>query len=248
MGLENRLKLKLGQFVRFSEDDERMLENLCRMNVRRISARHDIIREGDDPRVVNLILSGWAFRHKALPDGRRQIIAFLIPGDLCDLNVFILKQMDHSIGALTPLTIAQIPRGAFNEIYERHPRIAQAMHWDSLVTAAIQREWTVNLGQRTAIERIAHLLCEIVVRMQAAGLCENQTCEFPITQNDLAEATGMTAVHVNRTIKEMRARGLIAWNRRELHVPDLDALKRTGLFNPNYLHLDRDGAYLDANG
>lgn len=245
--MTNHLIRRLEQFVRFSEEDKKALESLPTVNVRHLPARRDLIREGEEPRFVNLVVEGWAFRHKMLEDGRRQIIAFLIPGDLCDLNVFILKEMDHSIGALTRLKVAQLPRDIFEQIYEARPRITQALHWDSLVTAAIQREWTVNLGQRTAIERIAHLMCEIIFRMRGVGLCCGDTCEFPITQNDLAEATGMTAVHLNRTIQEMRGQGLIMWKGRELHIPDMDALRRAGLFNPNYLHLDRVGAHLNAN-
>lgn len=243
----NHLTQRLTQFVRFSEEDRQMLASLSVVNIRRVQARRDLIREGDNPEVVNLVLDGWAIRHKMLEDGRRQIIAFLIPGDLCDLNVFILREMDHSIGALTPLEVAQLPRSVFEKIYSDHPRITQALHWDSLVTAAIQREWTVNLGQRSALERVAHLLCELVFRMQGVGLCQDLVCEIPLTQNDLAEATGMTAVHVNRTVQELRSQGLIVWKGRDLRIPDIDALKRAGLFNPNYLHLDRVGAHLNAN-
>lgn len=245
--MTDHFALRLQQFVRFSDADKRMLADLSSVNVRSVEARRDLIREGEDPHAVNLVLEGWGIRHKMLEDGRRQIVAFLIPGDLCDLNLFILKQMDHSIGALTPLRVAQLPRALFEKIYDDYPRITQALHWDSLVSAAIQREWTVNLGQRTAIERIAHLICEIVFRLRAVGLCRDLSCDFPVTQMDLADATGMTAVHVNRTIQELRAQGLISWKRRELRVPDLHALQRVGLFNPNYLHLDREGAHLNAN-
>lgn len=245
--MSNHLREKLEQFVRFSEADRAVLADLAKINIRRVPARRDLIREGDHPRFVNLVVKGWAIRHKMLADGRRQIIAFLIPGDLCDLNIFILREMDHSISALTPLTVAQLPREQFEEIHETRPRITQALLWDTLVTAAIQREWTVNLGQRTALERLAHLICEIVLRMRVIGECEDGHCEFPVTQNDLAEATGMTPVHVNRTIQELRARGLVVWKSRLLHVPDLDALREVASFNPNYLHFDRSGAHLDAN-
>lgn len=245
--MSDHLRLKLQHFVHFSEADRMLLAKLATVNRRQVRARQELIREGENPRYVNLVLEGWAVRHKMLEDGRRQIIAFLIPGDLCDLNVFILREMDHSIGALTPLTVAQLPCEIFEDITETHPRITQALLWDTLVTAAIQREWTINLGQRTAFERIAHLICEMVLRIRAIGECHDFTCEFPVTQNDLAEATGMTSVHVNRTIQELRARGLVVWKGRQLHVPDIDALRRAAMFNPNYLHFDRSGAHLDAN-
>ena len=245
--MADHLRLKLEHYVRLSTDDRARISNLAQSNVRRIRARRDIVREGENPAFVNLILDGWAIRHKMLEDGRRQIMAFLIPGDLCDLNVFILKEMDHSIGALTDLTIAQIPRETFEEIEKGHPRLAQALNWDLLVQLAIQREWTINLGQRSAIERIAHLICELFARLKTVGLCVEGSCQLPITQTDLSEATGITSVHVNRILQELRGEKLIEWKGREIHVPDMDALKSVAMFNDNYLHLGREGAHLDAN-
>lgn len=127
------------------------------------------------------------------------------------------------------------------------PRLQQALTWDLLVQLATQREWTVNLGQRSAIERIAHLLCELFVRLKAVGLCVNGACQIPLTQTDLSEAAGITPVHVNRTIQELRSQGMIHWKGRDVEVPDMEALKRLAMFNDNYLHLHQDGAHLDAN-
>lgn len=245
--MADHLRLKLEHYVRLSADDREALTALARTNVREVRARRDIVREGEPPGVVNLILDGWAIRHKMLEDGRRQVLAFLIPGDLCDLNIFILKEMDHSIGALTPVTIAQIPREAFEQLNRKNPRVAQALNWDLLVQLAIQREWTVNLGQRSAIERISHLICELFERLRAVGLCVDGTCHIPITQTDLSEATGITPVHVNRTLQELRSQNLIEWKGREIHVPDMDALKSVAMFNDNYLHLGKEGSHLDAN-
>ncbi|HWJ60110.1 MAG TPA: Crp/Fnr family transcriptional regulator [Sphingomicrobium sp.] len=241
------LRRKLEHFTRLSTADRAKIAELSQADVHAIRARYDIIREGERPNFVNLILEGWAVRHKTLEDGRRQIIAFLIPGDLCDLNVFYLKQMDHSIGALTPVKLARVPSEALQDIERNFPRLAQALMWDMLVQAAIQREWTVNLGQRSAIERISHLICELQIRLEMVGACEEGSCALPLTQVDLSEATGMTAVHVNRTIQELRARGLVEWNGRDVHVPDLEALKQIAMFDDNYLHRDRPGAHLDAN-
>jgi CRP-like cAMP-binding protein len=128
-----------------------------------------------------------------------------------------------------------------------HPRITQALFWDELVTVAIQREWTLNVGQRTAYERIAHLLCELYLRLRTVGLTDGTSCHFPLTQVDLADATGLTAVHVNRTLQELRRDGLIELQSKTLTIPDLNALRQVALFNDNYLHLDREGAHLDAN-
>lgn len=245
--MADHLRLKLEHYVRISADDRARISALTEFNVRQIRSRRDLIREGEPPQFVNLVLDGWAVRHKMLEDGRRQIMAFLIPGDLCDLNVFILNEMDHSIGALTELTVAQIPREVLDEIDRKHPRLMQALEWDLLVQFAIQREWTINLGQRSAIERIAHLICELFARLKAVGLCVDGTCHIPITQTDLSEATGITPVHVNRILQELRGEGLIEWKGREIHVPDMDALKRIAMFNDNYLHLNKEGSHLDAN-
>lgn len=245
--MADHLRLKLEHYVRLSADDRRILSAMSQANVRQVPARRDIVREGEHPGFVNLILDGWAMRHKMLEDGRRQILAFLIPGDLFDLDLFVLKEMDHSIGALTPVTIAQIPGETFDEIEATRTRLHQALNWDLLVQLAIQREWTVSLGQRSAIERISHLVCELFERLKAVGLCRNGTCHIPITQTDLSEATGITPVHVNRTVQELRSQGLIEWKGREIHVPDMEALNRIAMFNANYLHLNREGAQLDAN-
>ncbi len=215
--------------------------------VRQVGAREDIIREGERAKDVKLILSGWACRYKSLEDGRRQIIAFFVPGDLCDLNIFILKEMDHSIGTITAVRLAELSRETLDTLTLGHPRITQALWWHTLVTAAIQREWTINLGQRTALERVAHLFCEVFLRLRAVGLTEGQSCELPLTQGELGDATGLSTVHVNRTLQELRGLGQIVLRGKTLTIPDLDLLRTTASFNPNYLHFDREGAHLDAN-
>jgi len=243
----NPLIRKLEQFVRLSADDRTILERAASDRVRKFAARVDIAREGDKPKEVHLILSGWACRYKQLEDGRRQVISFFLPGDLCDLNVFVLKEMDHSIGTITPVTIADLPREFFDEIGTGYPRIATALWWETLVNAAIQREWTMNLGQRTASERMAHLLCEVFFRLRQAGLTAGASCEFPMTQSDLADATGLSKVHVNRTLQELRAAGLILLKGKTLSVPSLEQLMNAGLFNANYLHMEHEGRLLDSN-
>lgn len=241
------LSLRLEAYTRFSRDDMTAIRRLAERGTREVPARRDLIREGDRARSVFLVLDGWACRYKTLPDGRRQIVGFFIPGDLCDLKVYLLDRMDHNIGAISPLTVAEIAPDEFDQMMVDYPRITKALHWDELVTVAIQREWTVSLGQRSAYERIAHLLCEMYLRLEVVGRAENGVCEFPLTQVDLADATGLTAVHVNRTLQEMRKDGLIELSKRTLSIPDLGRLKRAGLFNPNYLHLDREGRSSDAN-
>ncbi len=215
-------------------------------SVREVAARRDIIREGEKPRGVNLVLTGWACRYKQLPNGRRQLVALFIPGDLCDPHVFILKEMDHSIGALTHVTYAEIPGSEFEAMQAGSPQLTRAIWWNELVSVGVQREWTTNIGQRTAFERIAHLFCEVYARMRAAGLCSDGSCEFPLTQQDIADATGLTPVHVNRTIQDLRRQRLVELRSRTLTITNSEGLKDAAMFNPNYLHLERYGASPDA--
>ncbi|MCB8822870.1 Crp/Fnr family transcriptional regulator [Microvirga rosea] len=237
---------KLEQFTRLSAEDKQVLTEITGRG-RVFQPREDLVQEGDKPSQINVILSGWACRYKQLEDGRRSITGFMVPGDLCDQNIFILRQMDHSLGAITLVTVAEIPRAAFEELTLKHSRITQALWWATLVEIAIQREWTVNLGQRSAFERMAHLLCELYLRLQGVGLTRENSCEIPVTQAELADATGLTAVHVNRTLQDLRAVGLIALKGKTLTIPNLEALMQASLFNPNYLHLDREGRHLNAN-
>jgi CRP-like cAMP-binding protein len=237
---------KLEAFARLSLDDLGALTQLTR-NVRTVDSRRDLISEGDKPRYVHLVLDGWGARYKSLPDGKRQIVSIFLPGDFCDVNVYILKYMDHSIGAITRLKVAMITPDEMNTLTVGRPRITQALWWHELVTAAIQREWTLNIGQRSAYERLGHLLVELYLRLQTVGRARDGRCDFPLTQNDLADATGLTAVHVNRTLQELRGDGLIELERKQLHILDLDRLMDVSMFNPNYLHLDHEGRHLDAN-
>jgi CRP-like cAMP-binding protein len=237
---------KLEAFTRLSADDKEALAAASR-NVRVIDARRDLISEGDRPRYVHLMLDGWACRYKQLPDGKRQIVSIFVPGDFCDVNVYILKAMDHSIGAITRLKVAMITPEEMNALTRERPRLTQALWWHELVTAAIQREWTLNLGQRSAYERLAHLLVELYIRLAAVGRAQEGRCDFPLTQNDLADATGLTAVHVNRTLQELRRDELIELDRKQLRILDLKRMMDVSMFNPNYLHLDHEGRHLDAN-
>ncbi|MBT0670588.1 Crp/Fnr family transcriptional regulator [Novosphingobium profundi] len=241
MELVHSLTLHLSAFVSLSDADREVLDKALRKRARILAPRQDIIREGEKPRFVNVILEGWAQRYKQLADGRRQILSFFVPGDLCDTNVFILKSMDHSLSAVTQVRLAEISQREFQEIIETSPRIAQALWWSELVTVAIQREWTTSIGQRTAYERIAHLLCEMFVRLRTIGRTQERSCEFPLTQSEIADATGLTQVHVNRTVQEMRREGLIEIRNKRLEVHDLRALMAVAMFNPNYLHLEAGG-------
>jgi CRP-like cAMP-binding protein len=228
---------KLEHFAPFTAEEREALLAAC-SDVRRVGAREDLARQGDHPTAVNLLLSGFACRYKVLPDGRRQLMAFFVPGDFCDFRNFLLARLDHSIGTLAQGTIATLPMERVEALLARWPRIARAIWWSQLVEEAITREWVVNLGQRTAIERTAHLFCEVFWRLRAVGLTRGHACEMPFTQTELADTLGLSAVHVNRTLQELRRSELITLRERELTIHDLEALQDLALFDPVYLHLD----------
>jgi CRP-like cAMP-binding protein len=237
---------KLNAFARLSQDDEALIARVAAKRAF-VEARQDVVGEGGPAVAIILIESGWACRYRMLEDGRHQIVALLLPGDVCDYNVFVLGKVDHAIAALTPLTVAQISPAGFEELISSHIRLRQALWWDQLVSQAVQREWTVNLGQRSALERLAHFLCEVFYRLRVVGLTRRNSCAFPLTQSELGEATGLSAVHVNRTLQELRSGNLISLKDRTLRIPDLGALEQAALFDDAYLHLGGDGRYLDAS-
>ncbi len=227
---------KLNATSRLSEDDGDMLCALC-VGITRTSRHEDIIAEGDRPQAVHLLLSGWAARYRILPDGGRQITAFLIAGDFCDLHVTVLRNMDHGIVALTDCEYACIPSDTLDAYTADHPRIARAFWRATLVDEAILREWVVNVGRRDAMQAVAHLLCELYLRADIAGLANGDTIALPITQDDLADATGMTPVHMNRTLQKLRGLGLIDLTHKRLTVRDMAGLRAQAGFDPGYLHL-----------
>ena len=226
---------KLGHSVDFTAADRDRLTQLSR--TRRVEARHQIIEHGSRPEDVHLVLDGFACRYKMLRNGKRQIVALLVPGDFCDLHVAILGAMDHGIATLSSCTIADLPRTTILDLTENHPRIARALWWATLVDEAILREWLVNMGQREADQQLAHLFCELLVRQQVAGIGDANGCPLPLRQEDLADVLGLTAVHVNRTLQSLRDEGLIALRRRRLDIPDLERLQAYCDFDPDYLHL-----------
>ena len=242
------LIFKLERYIRLSGPDKEALRDATRRRLRHADPRQDLFREGDAPAAVNVMLSGWACCYKQLEDGRRQITGFLLPGDLSDFSTLVSREMDHSVAALTSVTIAELTHDVVDGLLRHRPRLMEALRWNTAVAAATQREWIVSLGQRDAFERVGHLLCELFMRLQSVGLAQDGTCELPVVQTDLADATGLSAVHVNRTLQELRSAGLIVLKGRTLHIPNLAALQEASLFNPAYLHLDNEGNGSHANG
>lgn len=198
-----------------------------------------ILREGDPPTQCAVLLSGFAFRQKTTLDGKRQIIGVHIPGDMLDLQNLYLSVSDHSVQTLTRADVAFIARSDLHELVRLSPAIDQAFFVDALVDSSIFREWIVNVGRRDARERIAHLLCEIARRLEAAGLIKEYGYELPMTQEQLADATGLTPVHISRTLRSLEAENLIMRNKRNISFPDWDRLRRIADFNERYLHLDQ---------
>lgn len=243
--MSNALTRRLEEFTALTQPDRDELASLTTLCTHTVQPRRDLLRQGDAPQSLYLILDGWACHYRTLEDGRRQIVDFVISGDLCDLNLFVLDQMDHSIGAITRLKLAEIGRDVFLRVVTTSPNITTALWWQELVSKSIQREWVVSLGQRSAQERIAHLFCEMFLRLESVGLTDGFTCDFPPTQTDIAEATGLTPVHVNRTIQELRRQGLVIFERQKLTIPDMLALQGVALFNPEYLHLRRLNRHTD---
>lgn len=235
---------KLGTFTELSSEEERALQDAVG-STRSYGAHEDVIREGDMGSGVPVLIAGFACRHKMLPDGRRQIIGYFLPGDMCDARVFILRKMDHTISTLAPTTTCTLAREAILDLTSRYPRITRALWWNTLVEEAIVRQWLVNIGQRTALERLAHLFCEIHVRLQVVGLSTPTGCELPVTQSELADTVALSTVHVNRTLKELRRVGLVSMSSKSLVIHDLPGLRALAMFDPGYLHLDGEGLVKD---
>ena len=233
--MANLLTRKLELFGPLPEQDKQFLDRVI-ASPKIVGPHEDIIREGDSPSNVHLVLEGLACRYKVLPDGTRQIFAYLIPGDFCDLNIFILKEMDHSIATVPSCKIVNIPRNLVLELTTR-PAIGRAFWWATLVDEATLREWLVNLGRRDAEDRIAHLFCELHLRMKSIGLAPGGHFALPITQTELGDTVGISPVHVNRCLQSLRSKDLIEFKDGQVAIPDVGRLIEASGFNSNYLHL-----------
>ena len=228
---------KLEAFALLTADEKDALAGLVEQVVER-RAGDDLIHEGERPRHVHLLLEGWAYRYKLLPDGGRQIMAYLIPGDLCDIHIFILKKMDHSLGLLSDARIGLIPERAMLDLLDTHPRISRALFWATLTDEATLREWLVNTLRREPFECVAHLFCELWVRMTTVGLVDEGAFDLPITQTELGDTIGLNSVTVNRVLQRLRAEDLITLKGGRLTILDAERLMTISGFDPNYLHLD----------
>lgn len=236
--MQNALLRRLDAFTDLDHDDRTRLDALCG-DVRTVAAKKDITSEGDRPEHVHLVIDGWAARYKLVDGGSRQITAFLIPGDFCDLHIAVLRHMDHGIVALTRCKVAYIDSKEMDRLTLENNRLTRAMWWGTLVDEAVLRQWVVNVGRRDAYERVAHILCELHARMKMVGLVDGDRLALPITQDELADATGLTSVHINRTLQRLRQDNLLEIGRGMLNILNVGELRRAGGFDASYLHIKR---------
>jgi CRP-like cAMP-binding protein len=214
------------------------LEALAALPIQRKTVEKDayLVREGDAARDCALLLTGFAYRQKLVRDGARQIVSIHMPGEFVDLQNMLLTQADHNVQALGRAEVALVPKAALMELAQARPAVGRAMWLDTLIDGAIFREWVVNVGRRNARSRIAHLLCELALRLETLGLAADGNYDVPLTQEQLADATGLTAVHTNRVLQTLRRDGLISLSGHALRVLDWGGLETAGDFNRRYLH------------
>ena len=236
---------KLDFWAKFEEADKQAI--LALPHKVKVLERNDyIVREREATTHSCLMLSGFAIRHKMVADSARQIVAIHMKGDMVDLQNSFLGVADHSVQVLTASKVALVPRAAVKALAFARPRVGMSMWFDTLVYGSIFREWIANVGRRNARMRMAHLLCEFSLRLKLAGLGEETHYKLPMTQEQLADATGMTSVHASRTLKALAAQGLITRSsRRSVTIGDWQKLVAAGDFDSNYLHLRENAATLD---
>ncbi|WP_246695257.1 Crp/Fnr family transcriptional regulator [Methylobacterium sp. P1-11] len=222
--------------------EERAALRALSMHMAHFDANQDIAREGDLPSRCFTVLEGFVAVYKTTRSGKRQVMAYHVPGDLPDLQSVHLKVLDNSIAAVSPCRIGFIEHDALRALFKAQPRLVSTFWRSTLIDAAIVREWMLNIGRREAYARMAHLFCELITRLDAVGLAPERTCSLPMTQTELADALGITSVHVNRTMRELKAAGLITLRNRRLMVNDWEGLKAAAEFDPTYLHLDSPDA------
>lgn len=228
---------KLRHGAQLNDADEKVLSALAQ-RFRPIDGRGDIVTEGRAPRSLPLIVNGWAGRYRLLENGKRQIITLYLPGDLCEPFGVLPRFIDHAVGALTPVLFAPVSLDALGEAARGSLRIEEALWWDLLVASGIEREHVVSLGRRSASERMGHMFCELHLRLAMVGLVDGLGYDLPITQADLGDLLGLSAVHINRSLMDLRKTGLISLRGRRLTIHDLQGLRALSFFDPSYLHPD----------
>ena len=232
---------KLKRRIEISSDEERAIRHIV-AETRQVPPDQILIRGGQELNVSLLLIDGWLARSKDLRSGERQVTQLHVSGDFADLHSFTLKRLDHDVMTLSDCIIGVVPHDRLQELTERHPRLARFYWFSTNVDAAITRELALSLGQRSAISRMAHLFCELQLRLGAVGKAREDGYDFPLTQRELSECLGLTVVHVNRTIQELRRRGLVELENRQLTILDKSGLEGVAEFDPAYLYLDHMSA------
>ncbi len=200
----------------------------------------DIIAEHSRPAASCLLVSGLTARAISLADGRRQLTALHVPGDFVDLHALLLRKMDHSVMALTDCRVVFVPHPDLISITEKAPHLTRLLWLSTTIDAAIQREMIASVGRRTPLQHLAHTICELYLRLEVVGLATGGNFRFAITQSELADVLGLSLVHTNRTVQDLRATGLVQWNQTEVHVSDFDRLARLAGFDPTYLNMSSE--------
>jgi CRP-like cAMP-binding protein len=231
--------MKLEQYARFEPEERARLDQLLTYPIESYPRGTPILSEGEKVDTIHLVLTGLAARSKTLQSGARQFMALLVPGDLCDVEVFVLAGMDHDVVALTETTCVIIPAKVIEGLLTESTTLTKALWWSTMTDSAVLREWIVNHGSRDSLERIAHLMCEMLIRYRIIGETTDDSIPFPLTQEELADATGMTPVHANRMIQQLRADGLIDLKGKVLTILDPQALLKLAKYDSAYLHLTR---------
>lgn len=221
-----------------SAEEEKAVRDAV-LETRRVPAKTTIIHAGQLLSISTLLLDGLMCRYKDLRNGQRQITELHVAGDFVDLHSFSLKRLDHNIMTLTPCRVAIVPHRALNDISERHPHLARLYWFSTNLDAAVHREWMLSLGRRSALSKVAHLFCELHVRLGLVGLSDDAGYDLALTQIDLAECVGMTPVHVNRLLRDLREQGAVEFGKGRVSIGDLNLLRRIAEFDPAYLYLER---------
>jgi CRP-like cAMP-binding protein len=235
--LNTRLIRKLEHFDHLSDDERQLLEGAV-AKPRLVNKGEDIVREGDRPTESILLLEGFAGRYNLLRNGKRQITALHVPGDFVDLHSFLIKKMDHSVLAITSCSVGFVPHEFLRDITENHPHLTRLLAVNIAVDAANHRQWIVAMGRRSALEHAAHLICELFLRLRAVGLTEDDSFTLPLTQADLGDTLGLSTVHVNRVVQDLRKKGLITWRGETLVIDDWERLQELAEFDPTFLSLE----------
>lgn len=233
------LLLKLRARDTVTAEEEQALESLI-ADVHDVPVGQDLVREGDRPGFSTLLIGGFAGRYKVLEGGGRQITAVHTAGDFVDLHSFMLKVMDHGVVALTACRIGRASHAALRDISEKYPHLMRMLWLATLIDGAIHRQWLVAMGRMTALGHTAHLICEIYLQLAIVHLAQDFVFDFPMTQNELADTLGLSAVHVNRVLQELRRKELIRWEGQRVSILDWERLQEVAQFDPGYLHFVKE--------